>query len=506
MKRTVNRRLQINTLLAGCLVAGGCIGPDPRYVFPLAPLSVERSQGAETRSYDADGDGKPDYRETLDSTGRCVALSIDVDGDGTFETQVDRSAPDAARRHLLIILDSVPYQIVQQVRAQGRLRLFYPPQRTIAPFPVMTDPSLAEFFGVSPCQGLESMYYDGKQLIGGIPVYLSTVNSPWLEKTDVHVPPLDHGPAYLYPGVWIDRELEAIQKRVTDTDQHRVIGYVVSSSGIGAKFGRDGHVASLVRIDCLSHALMRQTRGQLEITLMSDHGHNLHKSERALLARHLWRCGWHVTDELRGPRDVVAPEFGPVSCAAIYTHSPAQVAGDAVLMDAVDLCAFNDEDGGVTVLSRDGRATIRAGVAGFSYTPEHGDPLRLSPIIERLRLDGNVTPDGFIDDQELFDATLSHDYPDPLKRLWRAFHGLFVHTPDVLVSLREGYHVGDPEFEKWILMSSVHGNLLATGSSGFVMTTAGAIERPLRMEDLGAALRKLGVPLDPPATTAGPTR
>ncbi len=489
------RRLTLS--LAGlCLLACACITPDPRRFFPLAPvLRGVDDTGATLRGFDVDDDGRVDYREHLDPRGFAAKVAIDLDGDGTCELTLDRRRSLPQRRHLLVILDSIPYELVAQAWQHGRLRLFHPPQRTLAPFPVMTDPALAEFFGVSPCPGVESMYYDGRKLIGGLGVYLSQNNAPWMAQIDIAAPQLDHGPAYLYPGVWLDRELTAIQQRVLQRREPRLTAYVVSTSGIGAKFGRDGHVAALVRLDCLSQALLHALRGEIEITLMSDHGHNLLPSKRALLARHLWRCGWNVTDRLRGPRDVISPEFGPVSCAAVYTRSPEAVAQDLVLTEPVELCLLRDASQGLLVLSREGRARIARCCGGFTYQPEWGDPLKLAAILEGLRARGAVASDGCIDDAALFDATLTHDFPDPLQRAWRAFDGLFQNTPDVLVSLHEGWFVGSADFEQWIDMSAVHGNLRPRGSFGFVMSTVAAFERPLRIADLAAELQKLGVPL-----------
>jgi hypothetical protein len=46
-------------------------------------------------------------------------------------------------------------------------------------------------------------------------------------------------------------------------------------------------------------------------------------------------------------------------------------------------------------------------------------------------------------------------------------------------------------------MRAAHGNLATLGSSAFSVTTAGELPPVLRMQDLGDALRGLGVPIPP---------
>ena len=63
--------------------------------------------------------------------------------------------PACEQRHLILLLDSVPYPMMKAYWDAGKFRLFEPPTRTIAPFPVMTDPSFAEFFNYSPLPAVE---------------------------------------------------------------------------------------------------------------------------------------------------------------------------------------------------------------------------------------------------------------------------------------------------------------------------------------------------------------
>ena len=218
------------------------------------------------------------------------------------------------------------------------------------------------------------------------------------------------------------------------------------------------------------------------------------RSQRIDLHRALSRFGYRVRDNLQEVGDVVLPEFGVVTYAGIHTLNPPAVAGDVVGIEGVDLAAYMNASDQIVVLSRTGRATITKRGQRFRYEPEFGDPLRLAKIIETLRGGNGVDPDGFVDDGALFDASSGGVYPDAVHRLWRAFHGLTLHTPDVLLSVLEGYHCGAKLMSDHLELRAAHGSLNQLSSYAFVMTTCGALQPTIRMEDLKSALTKLGVP------------
>ncbi len=500
-------QLQTSRIVVGFMVAAsaglaGCAGPGPK-LFPVVPLAVESlPDGGTERQYDANGDGQADYCERLSREGTVEALRYDSTGDGTFDPPVVRDTiPDDDCRHLIMILDSIPFSMVQASWRQGRFRLFEPPSRVISPFPVMTDVCLSTFFGTPPCPGVESEYFDGCTLKNGYEVYVNEGNVPWQGRVDYHLSPMAHALAYLDPRPWYAHELRRIQDMFQQSDRKVFIAYLVGTSALGARIGRNGHLAGLVQLDRFCQWIMFKTRGRVHITLLSDHGHSLGASERIPLPDLLRELGYRVGNSLEKPGDVVVPEFGMVTCACIHTRNPQQVARDVVGIEGIDLTAYQDEQDRVVVLSRGGRACIIRSAAGFCYRPEHGDPLQLLPILDELNRSGRLDAEGFASDKVLMDATISHVYPDVVYRLWRAFHGLIQHTPDVLVSVRDGWHCGSPAMSRLVHMTAAHGNLKLISSSAFVMTTAGRLPDVLRMEQLGAALEKLGVPVRKPAST-----
>ncbi len=521
------------------LLSLACAGPAPE-LFPAEPIARrDLSGGGVVLCYDIDNDGAADFAERLSPEGRIVELHYDSANtaglsaatqlwhrrpacDPTGETPVPQvSSTDAnvvvlaalaaeGCRELFIILDSIPFELVKAARKAGRFRLFHPPSRIISPFPVMTDLCLSEFFDVSPCPGVESMFYDGERLTDGYGTYVGEANLPWLRSIDYHLDPRLHGAAYLRPRAWFDHELRRIQALFGESNARSFDAYAVAPSGIGMKRGREGHLTALARLDRFCKALVYEARGRLRITLMSDHGHAFAHSRRLDLAKSLKRAGFRPTGSLHGPGDVVIPEFGLVTSAAIHTREPGKVAAAVVGLQGVDLVAYLDDCQGskegrpatdvraqasdcVVVLSADGRATLSRRGDAYRYIAQAGDPLRLGQTLERLRADGLVDADGFVADAILFDATVENIYPDAAHRLWRAFHGLVRHTPDVLVSLEDGYHHGSSLMSAILDPIAAHGNLRAPGSSGFVMTMAGPLPAVLRMDDVREALAVVGV-------------
>lgn len=478
-----------------CVLLPGCLaGPGPR-LFPAAPIEVRTTNAGFTeRWYDVDGDGSPDYSEVLGAGGRLTRIAY---GDGQrtpIETIELDAIPPAEQKHLVLLLDSVPFDLSVEAWRHGRFRYCAPPSCLISPFPVMTDLSFSEFAGVSPCPGIESEYFDGTQLTSGYEVYAAGGNVPWQRDVDYRLNPVLHAQAYLSPYPWLDHELRQIQQLYRRRAEPVTTGYVVGTSSVGATLARNGHAVAMVRVDRMCQQILYETRGRARFTLLSDHGHHFGDSKRISIRDNLRAMGYRVGSRLREPGDLVVPEFGMVSCVAIHTRAAARrVARDAASIEGVEIAAYMDGDE-MIVLNRDGMARVRRGPAGFAYVPESGDPLELGPVLERLRADGQIGADGFVADETLFQATARAAFPDAVYRLWRAFHGLVEHTPDVLLSLADGYHAGSGVQDKMIDLIGVHGSLRPDSSYGFIMSST-ELPSVLRMDQVRPALRSIGVPL-----------
>ncbi len=401
-------------LLTLCCAAPGCMSPK---LMPAAPITTNSdSDGNHTAFYDTNHDGRRDYAEQRDADGRVAVLRFDSNRDGKLDLQVALDQLDRSQsRELLIILDSVPFNLVRALRDEGRFRLFYQPSAIVSPFPVMTDLCLAEFFGVSPCQGIESRYFDGERLTQGVVTYFLEGNAPWLEHVDAYIGPIQHGFIYTAPETGYLNELHTIERTFFGSEQPAVCGYSVGASAMGTRMGEEGHRKLLEYVDRFCQSVMQRTKGRVQITLMSDHGHNLTDSKPISLHKSLAKMGYRDATSLKKPGDVVIPRYGPVTCAGIHTREPAKVAADVTKIEGVDLSFYRDGDG-IAVHSADGRGYITRSDDRYRYLATGGDPLQLLPILERLRQDGKLDANDYASDTDWFTATADHTYPDPLYR------------------------------------------------------------------------------------------
>jgi hypothetical protein len=462
--------------------------------FP-APVESHRERDETVLAFDTNGDGHADYWQYEPADGRKHAVAFAADHSDQPGPRIDLDGVAAsAVPHFIIALDGVPFEVVDDLYRAGRFRLFHPPSRIICCFPAMTDLALAELFHTEACLACQAQYFDAaaNRLSNGNTTYVSGGNSPWLKHMNYRCSLWWDAKVYLDPQAVFDHELAGIADAFRKVDAGEACGYSVGSAGLGTRGGRPAMEAYLRAIDDLCEQIVYERHGRVKITLTADHGHDLVPNRRIAFDDVLKAGGYRLTKTLRGPRDVVEIRYGLVTYAELHTHDPAGVALCLLGHPDVDLTCYPEDDA-VVVCNGDGRARVRQGARGFIYDASQGDPLRLEPIVAQLRRDGKVSADGEIDAQALFDATVEHEYPDPLARLWHAFHGLVVHPPDVIASLRDGACHGSRFFYLMIgnQVASTHGSLNRMNSTTFVLTMLGHLPPALRTSEVLPALTRL---------------
>lgn len=484
---------------AAVLLAAGAAGCREPVRLPVE-VQVLRTGQAEQRSYDADGDGRPDFF-TSAPAGRIDRIACDRSGDGKPDEWISLDGvPLAECRHLVVILDGFGYDFVKAYYDAGHLRLFHPPSAVVAPYPTLTDPCLAAALGLGPCTALEARYYDRRagKVVGGNTAYLAGRNMPYNRVLQYRAKMLWDAVSYVKPRPVFKKEVHDTKRTFDRLQRREVLAYLVSSAGVGTKYGAPGQRQCLALVDRLVHQVILESRGRVKVTLFADHGHSYTQARRIDLAGRLKRRGWHVTGRLKKPRDVAYIRFGLETYAGFATDSPAELAADLVDADGVDVVSFA-ADGTVVVLSAAGsRAVIRAKGGRYAYEAVVGDPLVLKPILAGL------TPDaeGFHDADDLLAATAAHRYPAPLQRLWQAHFALVANPPDVIASLTDDYYSGSQAFA--VKVASTHGGLNYRNSVTFIMSTAGPLPPVLRTADIPAGLKRLLGTTDWPMGDAAP--
>ena len=406
-------------LAAGLWACGGCAS-EPR--FP-SPVDL-RSEATETVFvYDTNGDKRADFWQYQRADGRKSAVAY-ADEAGEPGPRIELNEIDAVEcPHLLIALDGVPFEIVEQMHAQGHFRFFSPPSRMICCFPGMTDVALSELFHAGPCHSLQAQSFDRERnrLSDANTEYLSASNSPWVEQMAYRCSFWWDVLVYLDPQAVFDHELKRLAQTFRAVEEGEAYGYSVGTAGLGTREGRAGIIAYLRAVDRLCEQIIFERRGRVKLTLTADHGHNLAVNRRISFDDTLKAGGYRKTKSLRTPRDVVSISYGLVTYAEFFTQDPAGVADCLLGHEDVELALYPSGDA-IVVCDRDGRARITRGAAGFVYDASEGDPLRLDAIIDRLRADGMVSAESEIDGAAMFEATLAHDYPTR----WRGFGRRFM--------------------------------------------------------------------------------
>lgn len=473
---------------ATCAVVG-CTG---RPGFP-SPISRHQEDGQTVFAFDTTGDKKADFWQYQGPDGRKRAIAYaEESGLPLARIDLDGISPNSCP-HFVIALDGTPYEIVAEMYEEGYFRFFHAPSKVICCFPSMTDLALTDLFQAGKCIAYETRYFDREKnrLSDGNAVYLSGRNAPWARRMLYRCSVWWDALAYLKPQAVFDHELRGMRGAFAGVEEGRALAYSVGTAGLGTRGGRDAIREYLKAIDQFCELLIYERRGRLNITLTADHGHNLVENRRVTFNEVLKRCGYRPSSSLRRPEDVVAIEYGLVAYASFCADDPAGVAVCLLDDHAVEFACYREGETAV-VRSIEGEGRIRKIGKAYGYEYAGADPLRLTEIVERLAEEGRISGEGEIDGEALFAATVEHEYPDPLERIWRALFDLVEQPPDVVVNLRDGACHGSRFFESMIGgASSTHGSLNAMNSTTFVMTTLGSLPPALRTREVMPALRRL---------------
>jgi hypothetical protein len=452
-------------------------------------------------SFDMDKDGRADYWQRFDCSGRKVELRFSPQPGGPNEVVLLDGFASKEVPHFIIALDGVPYDLVEGLYQQGWFRLFHPPSRVVTCFPGMTDLAFQRMFGGEKPIAYESKYFDRKEnrLMGGNDTYLSGEAADWAKNLDYRCSFKFDALCYIKPDMVFRRELKEIADVFRRTKQGTKIVYSVATAGLGTRGGREAILKYLRTIDQWCEQIVYDRKGRVKISLLADHGHSASGQGRISFKKLLKENGYRLTDRLEQAGDVVTAEFGLVTYAVYYTNDPAGVAKVILADPHTTLACYplikertTGDGSDVVVQTIDGKATVRRMQGKFSYEVEYGDPLKLLAIIELLQQKGKIDSDGFIDDMAIFEASVDHTYPDPLRRVWLAFNGLVQKPADLVVCLKDGWVHGSGSFFSAIgEVTSTHGSLNQTNSMTFAMTMLGVLPPALRLEEVMPNLKEL---------------
>lgn len=466
-------------------LTGGC-APSARLTFPAQPVV----HGSGAWKYDVDANGMVDFALRVDENGRYDILAYDDDEDGEADRLYRMSEYDIETvPHVIIMLDSIAYRTAMSMFRDGAFPFFRAPAKVIPPFPSMSEVIFSTLLHTAPQPGMINRHYDRRTGKVNNMIVRRALGKPVPMdiRLDYRLAYWEGGMMFLSPRPWFGAEMHRA-KQVVDENQLRVsILYFASTAGLVSKYGEAGAVEALDGIMQLCMQLLYERQGAVKISILSDHGHNYIKGRRFDVEAVLAEAGFNPTKRLRRPGDVVIDVDGMINYSGMHTHDPRAVATILAEQDAVQIVSFLEGER-VIVRDRHGEAAILRRDGRYGYEPLTHDVLGFGPVLEQLDAAGELDDEGMADAEAWFTATVDHEYPDAVHRLWRAFHGLAINPPDVMAALGDGYYFGLAHFEWYIDMASTHGGIDQANSATFVMTMTDCASAPMRSRDVLPAI------------------
>ncbi len=416
------------------------------------------------------------------STGhRATTDTPVVDAPPPYTPLPDDPSPDGLPQRLVLALDGVPYRMFVKLQAQGRFAEFRPVARMVSSFPSLSGVSFGAIGGGEIPDGYQEMRYDpvSNKVVGNT-LYTLSGRAHQNLPADNAPPTLTHRlVGYMAPYAMAQSDLARIREELLASHKFGYVAYLAQTDVIlhvdgeetGEQFLRD---LEQWLADLQAEVRARTGRG-LMVDLVSDHGSTLVKGREVALPARLRECGFRRNDRLARPHDVAYSLAGIIGSVAVDTR-PAQVEAVARCLagaDGVELVAV-DRNGRVGVLGSNGSEAelwLRDGDGDgdgerYVYRSVKGDPLAL--------LDDAATVGGTqreFTGEAQFRATRDAHFPDPLRRLWRAFHGSVKDPSPILLSLADGREAGYRTVRSlaWVRgRGGTHGSLTGAASLGIL--------------------------------------
>lgn len=403
---------------------------------------------------------------------------------------VRRPVPaDALPRRAVLALDGVDYRDVMEARQRGRFAAFHPPARLVSTFPSISDIAWHAIFGVYPPAGYQRVYYSTRHntVLGDA---LSAIRPIEYEERMDHAfdTKFHHLGAYLMSWPVARGEVNTDVDLILRTRNRETV-YLYNVGPDALQHTRGDVRRYLDHLDLrLAELLARyreRTGRDLEIVLLSDHGHNrAREAEFAPVVEALATHGFEAARSIARPNQVafsvdgVTTGFG-VFCAA---DSVPRVAELLVMLPAVEMVTRRVTDSLFSVMRRDSTGALRVGqiarrrVAGeerYRYVSERRDPLELDSAVLRMREAGVVDGEGFAPAEAWVRFTADLRFPVAPVRI---VHGHLFATRNpapILVSLDDRYRVGlgmVSVANRLRPLGGTHGALGMTNALGMVMS------------------------------------
>jgi hypothetical protein len=361
---------------------------------------------------------------------------------------------------------------------------YFPVSRMISTFPSTSDVAWTDIFGDRPLPGYQRTYFsdaaNSQIIINGITTTMEHESQmTWqlennLLRTMAYMYPV-HTYAYeIYETIgafWGDTNNDGnfyVYIRATDDAQHldRNIFDMLCSLDKQLQDMRDRY--------------QKQEGRDLEILIISDHGHNHADTFKRVQVRpFLENAGYRITESIQNSNDVVLPTTGIEDWVEIHNSPAATMALVPLLtgQEGVDLVTARDPNNANRFLvmnSQGQRAAVDWNPTNdtYRYSPEKGDPLNYQPVVESLAQQKRLAADGFATSDAWMTATMTNHYPLAPERIAHGLTRVTLNPATILISLKNDY-----VHANWLILrgadlstfGSTHGALDHINSDGVIL-------------------------------------
>lgn len=397
---------------------------------------------------------------------------------------------------------------------------YFPASRLVSTFPSTSDVAWTDIFGDRPLPGYQRTYFSAA---ANSQIVINGITTTMEHESQMHWQ-LDNNMfrtmGYVYPVHTYELEIhEALRSFWNDTGNDDSYYVYIRATDDAQHLDRD--VFDLLcgldhQLQAMRARYRKQTGRDLQILILSDHGHNHASSFKRVEVRSLLeKAGFQVTESINNSRDVVLPTTGIEDWVEIH-NAPAETETLMPLLthlQGADLVTGRDPnhpDRFLVMNFRGDRADIDWNPTNntYRYSPGQGDPLGYRPVVAALAGRKLLDGDGFATADAWMAATLTNHYPLALERIARGLTRVTLNPATILISLSNDYvHCGFlmQKGADLSTFSSTHGALDDLNSDGIVLSNftpthdtssdrvAGEFDdfsdvRPFRAEDNGAEL------------------
>jgi hypothetical protein len=396
-----------------------------------------------------------------------------------------RSPPlvPAVANRLVLALDGVDYRDIVDARARGLFAGFREPSRLISTFPSISDVSWHDILGVQPPPGYQRIYYSARQnaVVGELFDAIKPIE--YEHRMDFAFgSKFHHLGAYLISNQVARNEVDVdVKKFLKRGGRPTIYAYNVGPDALQHTRGDlDAYLAHLDRkLLELQRTYRTRTGRDLEILILSDHGHNRAISAGFLpVVEALAAQGFHTSATLRDPTDVAFSVDGVTTGFGVFAHpdSVARVASLLAALDGVAVVTSRDRSGRYLVRADSALAEVTTRGTGdsavYRYHPIRGDPLGYAAVLARMQHDRDVLPDAYASAATWLRYTATEPFPAAPPRIVRGHTAITLNPAPILVSLDDRMRVGLGAVSvanRLRPLGGTHGALSETNSLGVLM-------------------------------------